>query len=408
LESYIFKTTNYGKTWKKIVNGLDDTNGFARVVRADKKKKGLLYAGTEVGLYVSFNDGANWQRFKLNLPIVPINDLVIQDNDLVAATSGRGFWILDDLGTLQQSISTKGFHVFMPKDSYRIFGGTSKAIGQGQNPKSGITMDYFIPKKIDSLELKLEILQGSKIIRTFTSKKPKGFKSWPGGPSKPQVLPAKKGYNRFTWDLGSEALPAIDKVFVFGGLNGYAMGPGTYTLRMTLNDAVSETQATVLPNPSIDATAKDYKEQQALLATIAATLKDMHTSVNTMRSAKSQLKGYAALLKDNDKATELVKEGKALSKRITSWEDNLIQSKQKTFQDVINFNNKLNAQLINLSGYINSADPKVTQGAKERLQDLLNDWTVYKKERDAIISTKMKAYNDQFKALDIPALILKD
>ncbi|MFT5862450.1 MAG: hypothetical protein ACI828_001099, partial [Flavobacteriales bacterium] len=341
-------------------------------------------------------------------PIVPINDLVIQDNDLVAATSGRGFWILDDLGTLQQSISTKGFNVFMPKDSYRIFGGTSKAIGQGQNPKSGITMDYFIPKKIDSLELKLEILQGSKIIRTFTSKKPKGFKSWPGGPSKPQVLPAKKGYNRFTWDLGSEALPAIDKVFVFGGLNGYAMGPGTYTLRMTLNDAVSETQATVLPNPSIDATAKDYKEQQALLATIAATLKDMHTSVNTMRSAKSQLKGYAALLKDNDKATELVKEGKALSKRITSWEDNLIQSKQKTFQDVINFNNKLNAQLINLSGYINSADPKVTQGAKERLQDLLNDWTVYKKERDAIISTKMKAYNDQFKALDIPALILKD
>lgn len=127
LASYIFKTTNYGKTWKKIVNGLDDANGFARVVRADKKKKGLLYAGTEVGLYVSFNDGTNWQRFKLNLPIVPINDLVIQDNDLVAATSGRGFWILDDLGTLQQSISTKDLHVFMPKDSYRIFGGTSNA-----------------------------------------------------------------------------------------------------------------------------------------------------------------------------------------------------------------------------------------------------------------------------------------
>lgn len=408
LASYIFKTTNYGKTWKKIVNGLDDANGFARVVRADKKKKGLLYAGTEVGLYVSFNDGTNWQRFKLNLPIVPINDLVIQDNDLVAATSGRGFWILDDLGTLQQSISTKDLHVFMPKDSYRIFGGTSNAIGQGQNPKSGITMDYYIPEKIDSLELKLEIVQGTKIIRTFSSKKPKGFKSWPGGPSKPQVLPAKKGYNRFTWNLGSEALPAIDKVFVFGGLNGYAVGPGTYTLRMTLNDAVSETNATVLPNPSIEATANDYKEQQAILATIAATLKDMHTSVNTMRSAKSQLKGYADLLKDTDTAKELVKEGEALTKRITSWEDNLIQSKQKTFQDVINFNNKLNAQLINLSGYIDSADPKVTQGARERLQDLLKDWDLYKKERDAITRVGMKAYNDQFKALDIPALILKD
>lgn len=408
LGSYIFKTTNYGKTWTKIVSGLNDANGFARVVRADKKRKGLLYAGTEIGLYVSFDDGSNWQRFKLNLPIVPINDLIIQDNDLVAATSGRGFWIFDDLGALQQSASKEVLHIVTPKDSYRIFGGTSKAIGQGQNPKSGITFDYYLPKKLDSLELKLEILQENKIIRTFSSKKPKGFKSWPGGPSKPQVLPAKKGYNRFTWNLRSESLPAIDKVFVFGGLNGYAVGPGTYTLRLTLKDIVSETKATVLPNPAIEATVKDYEEQQILLSTIARTLKDMHESVNSMRSAKSQLKGYSVLLKENEKAKELIKEGKALSKRITSWEDNLIQSKQKTFQDVINFNNKLNAQLINLSGYIDSADPKVTQGAKQRLQDLLTDWEVYRKERDAIINTAMKAYNTQFKALNIPALILKE
>lgn len=408
LGSYIFKTTNYGKSWKKIVNGLDDPNGFARVVRADKKKKGLLYAGTEVGLYISNNDGANWERFKLNLPIVPINDLIIQDNDLVAATSGRGFWILDDLGTLQQPAAKNKLHVFTPKDSYHIFGGTSKAIGQGLNPNSGITLDYYLPKKIDSLELTLEILHENNVIRTFSSKKPKGFKSWPGGPSKPQVLPAKKGYNRFTWNLGTEALPAIDKVFVLGGLNGHTNGPGTYTLRMTLEDAVSETKATVLPNPSIDATAQDYKEQQSMLATIAATLKEMHTSVNSLRSAKSQLNAYESLLKDNDNAQELIKDGKELSKRITNWEDNLIQSKQKTFQDVINFNNKLNAQLINLSGYLQSADPKVTQGAKVRLEDLLKDWAVYKSERDAIMTTGMKAYNATFKALDIPALIVKE
>ena len=408
LGSYIFKTTNYGKSWKKIVNDLDDPNGFARVVRADKKKKGLLYAGTEVGLYISSNDGANWERFKLNLPVVPINDLIIQDNDLVAATSGRGFWILDDLGTLQQSAANNVLYVFAPKDSYHIFGGTSKDVGQGLNPNSGITFDYYLPKKIDSLELTLEIVQENKVIRTFSSKKPKAFKSWPGGPSKPQVLPAKKGYNRFTWNLGTEALPAIDKVFVLGGLNGYTAGPGTYTLRMTLEDAVSETKATVLANPSIDATTQDYKEQQTMLATIAATLKEMHTSVNSLRSAKSQLNAYESLLKDNDNAQELIKDGKELSKRITNWEDNLIQSKQKTFQDVINFNNKLNAQLINLSGYLQSADPKVTQGAKERLEDLSKDWEVYKNERDAIMTTGMKAYNSKFKSLEIPALIIKE
>ncbi len=409
LSSHIFKTSDYGKSWKKIVNGLDDPNGFARVVRADKKKKGLLYAGTETGLYVSINDGDNWERFELNLPVTPINDLIIQDNDLVAATSGRGFWILDDLGSLQQTIDQKStISVLKPKDNYRIFGGVSKAVGQGTNPKSGVTVDYFIGKEGDSLDLKLEVLQGDELIRTYTNKKPKGFKSWPGGPSKPAILPAKKGYNRFTWDFSREALPPVDKVFVFGGLGGSSVGPGKYTLRFTLDGTVSETEAVVLPNPAINASASDYKQQQEMLSTIASTIKEMHQSVNSMRSAKSQLKQYAKLLKSNEKATDLLSQGKLLMKRISTWEENLIQPKQKTFQDVINFNNKLNAQLINLSGYIDSADPTVTAGAKERLQDLLKDWKVFKAERDAIINKEMGDYNTKFKELDIPALILKE
>ncbi|MFP2997515.1 glycosyl hydrolase [Spongiivirga sp. MCCC 1A20706] len=409
LSSHIFKTDDYGTSWKKIVAGLDDPNGFARVVRADKKKKGLLYAGTEVGLYISTNDGNSWQKLKLNFPTVPINDLIIQDNDLVAATSGRGFWILDDLGVLQQMTTNQSeFKIFKPKDAYRIFGGTSKAIGQGQNPKSGVTFDYYLPKKLDSLELKLEVLNGTELIRTYSSKKPKGFKSWPGGPSKPQTLPAKKGYNRFTWDFARDPLPPVSKVFVFGGLNGSSVGPGTYTLRLSLNDKVQETTAIVLADPSIEASASDYNDQQTMLTTIAATIKEMHESVNKMRSAKSQLKHYASLLKDNDKAKALLEDGKKLIKRIEIWEENLIQPKQKTFQDVINFNNKLNAQLINLSGYIDAANPKVTAGAKERLKDLLQDWKVYENERDDIIKNEMKSYNENFKQLNIPALILKD
>ncbi|NER17446.1 VPS10 domain-containing protein [Spongiivirga citrea] len=409
LSSHIFKTNDYGKSWKKIVSGLNDPNGFTRVVRADKKKKGLLYAGTEVGLYVSTNDGDDWQKLALNLPTVPINDLIIQDNDLVAATSGRGFWILDDLGTLQQMTTSQAeFKIFKPKNSYRIFGGNSKGIGQGQNPKSGVTFDYYLPKKLDSLELKLEVLQGNELIRTYSSKKPKDFKSWPGGPSKPEVLPAKQGYNRFTWNFSREALPAVNKVFVFGGLGGSSVGPGAYTLRLTLDDEVQETTATILADPSINASQADYDEQQKMLSTIASIIKEMHESVNTMLSAKSQLKQYAKLLKENEEAKELLDQGKSLMKRISTWEENLIQPKQKTFQDVINFNNKLNAQLINLSGYIDSAHPKVTAGAKERLQDLLKDWKGYKTERDAIINNEMNTYNTKFKALDIPALILED
>lgn len=408
LNSYIFKTSDYGQTWTKIVNGLNDPNGFARVVRADKKVKGLLYAGTETGLYISNDDGAYWQKISLGLPTVTINDLIIQDNDLVAATSGRGFWILDDLGALQQMSKDNGsIAIFKPKDSYRIFGGTSKAVGQGQNPKSGVTFDYFIKDKIDSIALKLDILQGVKVIRSYSSKKVKGFKTWPGGPSKPQVLPSKKGFNRFTWDFKREALPTINKIFVFGGLAGSNVGPGEYTLRLTLGKKSVETIATILPNPVINSSVDDFKEQQEFLVSIESVLRDMHSSVNRMRSAKSQLNHYAVLLKGNNDAKSLLDKGKALLKRINSWEENLIQEKQKTFQDVINFNNKLNSQLIRLMNYIDQADPKVTKGAKQRYEDLMKDWNVYKSERDEIINIEMKAYNELYRNLKLPALILE-
>lgn len=407
LSSYVFKTTDYGQSWTKIVNGLEDPNGFVRVVRADKKREGLLYAGTETGLYVSNDDGAHWQRLKLNLPIVAINDLAIQDNDLVAATSGRGFWILDDLGVLQMMDSNhESVQLFKPKAAYRIFGGTSKATGQGQNPKSGVTFDYYLDQSADTLDLKLEILQDSKIIRTFTNKKPEDFKSWPGGPSKPQILPSKQGYNRFTWGFDREALPAINKVFVMGGLSGSSVSPGNYTLRLTLDEETVETVITILPNPAINSTSQDFVEQQKMLVTIENTIREMHTSVNQMRSAKTQLNSYAKLLKDNENAKPLIEKGDVLTKRINSWEENLIQAEQKTFQDVINFNNKLNAQLIQLKSYIDQADPKVTNGAKERFNDVMKDWQVYKNERDAIIETEMNTYNALYKSLDIPALII--
>jgi hypothetical protein len=380
-------------------------------VRADKKQKGLLYAGTETGLYISTDDGANWQKLQLGLPIVPINDLIIHDNDLVAATAGRGFWILDDLGALQNMTTTKkSVQIFKPKDTYRLFGGSMDKFtpGLGQNPKQGVTFDYYLEKDPDSLELKLEVLEQGKVIRSYSNQKPKDFKSWPGGPSAPEILPSKKGFNRFTWDFQREALPAITQVFVFGGLNGSNVAPGDYTLKLTLEGESSETVVTILPNPNIKSTPQDFSEQQAMLATIESTVKDMHESVNKMRSAKSQLEHYAKLLKDNKDADSLLKIGKGLMKRITSWEENLIQPKQKTFQDVINFNNKLNAQLLFLKGSLDAADPKVTEGSKVRLQDLMKDWKVYQDERDAIINTEMNSYNEMYKTLNIPALILKD
>ncbi|WP_411029626.1 VPS10 domain-containing protein [Spongiimicrobium sp. 3-5] len=411
LKPYIFRTTDYGETWTKTVNGITDQHTFVRVVREDPKTKGLLYAGTETGLYISLDAGNNWQPFQLNLPVVPINDLIIQSNDLVAATAGRSFWILDDLAAIQHSTSQKGsVTLFKPKDTYRLFGESAdKPVpGLGQNPKQGVTFDYYLGKTADSLDLKLEVLQNGKVIRTITNKKEKDFKSWPGGPSKPQALPSKKGYNRFTWDFRRETLPSVNKVFVFGGYNGSRVAPGNYTLRLTLEDEISETEVKILPNPKVQASTADYQQQQAVLMQIEATVLNIHESVNQMRSAKKQLKAYAELLKDNDTAKELLDKGKQLTERINVWEENLIQSKQKTFQDVINYNNQLNAELMYLKGFIDTAEPKVTQGAKERLNDLMADWKTFENERDAIVKTEMSAFNTLYKTLQLPAIILTD
>lgn len=411
LKPYVFKTSDYGQTWTKITNGITDKHTFVRIVREDKKKKGLLYAGTETGLYISLDDGQHWQKFQLNLPVVPINDLIIQDNDLVVATAGRSFWILDDVGALQNSDDTaEKLKIVQPKPSYRIFGGHQEkpVPGLGQNPKSGVTFDYYLTKKLDSIELKLEVLENGKIIRTYSNRKQKDFKTWPGGPPKPQLLPSKKGYNRFTWDFRKEVIPAVDKVFVFGNYQGARVAPGSYTLRLSSEGETVETTAKILANPKIKASINDYAEQQSILNQIENALKAMHKAVNQMRSTKTQIKPYKKLLQDNKAAEALLNKGDSLLKRINTWEEHLIQPKQKTFQDVINFHNRLNADFMHLKDFVDVAEPKVSEGAKERLKDLLAAWQIYENEKRAIVITEMQEFNQLHKDLKLPALILKD
>ncbi|RMZ49744.1 glycosyl hydrolase [Flavobacteriaceae bacterium PRS1] len=414
LKPYIYKSSDYGTNWKLITNGINDPHTFVRVIREDPKIKGLLYAGTETGLYISNNDGENWQKFQLNLPIVPINDLIIQDNDLVVATAGRSFWILDDLSAIQQSkgkFSTKTIEIFTPKNTYRIFGNSSEKPGNsiGQNPKQGVTFDYYLNQKSDSLSLILKVFDlQENLIRTITNKKQKDFKSWPGGPSKPAVLPSKKGLNRFTWDFRRETLPSIDKVFVFGGHQGSRVAPGDYKLRLILEKDSVETIVTILPNPKIKATASDFNQQQTFLQDIETQVKDIHNAVNAMRSAKAQLKSYQLLLKENKEANTLLEKAEIIIDSIDSWEQKLIQPKQKTFQDVINFNNQLNAQFMHLKNYVDAADPRLTSGAKLRLADLKQQWQVFSSEKNTIVNEEMKAFNDLYNSLNLPALIMEN
>ncbi|MCI5081557.1 MAG: glycosyl hydrolase [Saprospiraceae bacterium] len=409
LQPIIYKTTDYGKSWQKIVEGLSG-DSFVRVVKEDKKKKDLLYAGTENGLYISFNGGKFWHEFQSNLPMCPITDLTIQDNDLVAATSGRGFWILDDLGPLQQTMGgiVNGQPLlFQPKPSIRLLasGGSKAPANQGQNPPNGMIIDYYLPYTFDSTDLKLEIYNDAgELVRIYSNQKDDQFETYPGGPKAEKPLPAHHGINRFHWDLRRETLPAVPKVFVLGDYRGSLVAPGSYTLVLKGPDFELRQQATLLADPRLNSTEQDYLEQQQILVQIENAVQDIHESVNQMREIKDQLKFLNSILARMEDQKDLIDTGKVVIQKINQWEEDLIQPKQQTFQDVINYPNQLNAELLNLKSRVDTHDPRVTNGAKSRLQELLEQWHQHRLAMQDLISIDVTNYNNLYKSREIPAL----
>jgi len=408
LKSYIYKTSDYGNSWKKITDGISSDPNFTRVVRSDKKIKDLLYAGTETGLYISKNDGETWGQVQLNLPVVPINDLYIQDNDLIAATAGRSFWILDDLAAFQQQIGIDKIKLLKPKPSYRILGGNSRRPSStiGKNPLKGVILDYYIPQIIDSLDLKLDILKDNTVIRSYTSKKNKNIKSWPGGPPNKAILKIKKGFNRFNWDLRRATLPAVENIFVYGDYQGGIVPPGNYSARISYNNVIDETQITVLADPRIIANKENYNTQERILISIEKSINSIHNSVNKMREVQDQLDQYSKSLESDKKYEVLNKLGDEISTKLDLWERKLIQPDQKTFQDVINFNNQLNAQFMHLKSYVDGSDPEVTSGAIQRHKDLNQIWNNLEKNLNEIINSDVREFNELYKSMDVPSLIV--
>lgn len=408
-----FKTTDYGKTWTKIDAGVEKDD-FIKVIREDRKVKDLLYAGAERGFYVSFNGGTNWQKLQLNLPIVPVTDITFAENDLVISTAGRAFWILDDISALQQSKGNfAGLQVFTPKPTYKYEGYTPSWMdvppGIGKNPMPGVILDYYLPEAADSLEVKLEILDASgKVIRTYSSIKDEEFKPFPGGPAPAQVIPAKKGINRFAWDFRGETLLAIPNAFVYGDYSGHRRAPGKYKARLTFKGAVAEAEIDLRQDPNLkNISAQDWAAQQALLENAAKSLTEIHQSVIDMRKVKSQIEHHNALLKDKEEAKALYQAGQDLIQKLVDWEAKLVETRQKSFQDVINFPSQLNAQYFDLRAAVDVHDPRLTAGAKQRLQDLDMEWAGYKTAMNQLIEKDIVEYNQKFKAQNLPAVIMK-
>lgn len=412
--SYTYKSSDYGVTWTKITSGVDNDD-FIKVIREDVKVRDLLYAGSERGFYISNTGGKQWHKFQLNLPVVPVTDLIIRDNDLVASTAGRAFWILDDLGAIQQSradLTSVSVKLFTPKPTYRLSGPPAYLAamgidipGLGKNPSEGVTLDYYLKDKQDTVVATLEILDGTgKVLRSFSSKKNESFKPYPGGPPAPMLLPAAAGVNRFAWDFRTEVLPDVSGVFVYGDYRGHRVAPGKYKARLKYNGETSETEFEILSDPRLKVQVSDWQEQERYISQLEDGLREMHQSVNKMRKVKTQVESHQDLLKADPAAKELNKLGKELIKEITDWEGNIIEPRSKNGQDVINWPNKLNSEFMNVRSSLDTHDPRVTQGVKERAADLQSEWNALRRKLDQI-NSKLEGYNSMYKEKNFPAVI---
>lgn len=346
-EPYLYKTKDYGKTWTKITSGIDSEH-FTRVVRADPVKRGMLYAGTETGMYYSKDDGASWHSLQMNLPIVPITDLTIKENNLIAATQGRSFWIIDDLTVLHQAepgIEDKSLHLFKPQDSYRIDGVRRKSLTQGTNRPGGVLVYYFM-KEEPKEELKIEFLDAEdRILRTFSTA---GYNG--------DTLKVKPGSNEFNWNLRVEDAEGFDGLIMWAAnLRGPKVIPGTYKVRMTLDGETQAQDFKVLADPRYPSTQADLEEQFEFLMNVNRKLTETHQTIKLIRQYRAELDS----LKKNSKAIERVQA------EMKSIEETLYQTKNRSGQDPLNFPIRLNNKLAHLNSVAGNGDFKPTDQAEE-------------------------------------------
>lgn len=410
--TYTYKTTNYGANWTRLAEKMADD--FIRVIREDQKTPGLLYIGAENGFYVSFDGGTAVHRLQLNLPVTPITDLIQRDNDLVAATAGRAFWILDDVSALQQTkgaFSDASLRIFTPKPTVRFsasasFGDDVEIPGVGKNPQNGVVLDYYLKTKADTNKLILKILDiGGKVVRTYTNIADKNFKSFPGGPSAAALLPAERGLNRFAWDFRGERMPEVADAFLYGDYSGRRMPPGQYRARLVFQSDSTETAFEVVQDPRLKATGADWANQQLILNQIESDIREVQTSINNLRRLRKQIEAYNELFKDRKNFEPLLTSGKALVEKMNKWEAQVVQTKMKNFQDVLNFPPRFNNELFDLRARADEYDPRVTQGVRDRLRDLETQWAGYKTDLQVMIDHDVASYNAMFKTQGVPAVV---
>jgi hypothetical protein len=400
LRPILYKTADYGRSWTRIVQGIAPEE-FTRAIREDPERRGLLYAATERGVWVSFDDGARWQPLKLNLPPVPVHDLVVKEGDLVVATHGRSFWILDDLSALRQmspATAAAPLHLYRPRDAYRVSWGGGFSEGRsgpsGKNPTNGAVLHYTLARANTDLTLEVLDARGA-VLRTFRSRldsvgvadsiradsarKARGPEA-PGagvgtateeapdaeelarrGP-RPARVPSKAGLNSFAWDLRHPDATRFENMILWAGsTTGPLVAPGTYTVRLTAAGQAPVTQTVrVLADPRSKATAADWAAQEALALRIRDRLSEANAAVRTVRNVRWQLGERLARVPAAERAA-LEAQRQALVAALAAPEERIYQVRNQSSQDPLNYPIRLNNKIAALMGVVGSADGRPTR-----------------------------------------------
>ncbi len=426
---YIFKTTDYGKTWVKITTGIPE-GAFVRVVREDPNKRGLLYAGTETGVYVSFNAGTSWQPLQNNLPVTPIHDLVIQkrEKDIVVATHGRSFWVLDDVSPLHQiadgSVKASENALFKPRQTTR-WGDPdfdiTLGLATGESAPNGVVVYYSLKEKIsgsssaDSLALDFLDAEGKLIVSYSNKRDKKGkqikessefYANAEANAKRSDIVTTNEGMNRFVWDMRTADAVEVPGAIVWGGsVAGFKVVPGKYQVRMSLAGKVIGTQAfDIVKDPRVEATQDDFVAQFALLQQIQAKITETHKAINQIRDAKKQVNAAVERVSpDADKPTpngqKLKDAAKPLLDSLSNVENELLQTKAKSSQDVLNFPVKLNNKFMTLKSIVSSADSRPPKQCYDMLQELTQRLEIQLNRLKPLLSDGINKFNTSAKEL---------
>lgn len=397
---HLFRSTDFGRSWTRHVEGLR-AGEPVRVVREDPARRGLLYAGTETGAWFSLDSGARWHPFS-GMPVVPVTDLEVRHGDLIAATEGRAFWILDDLSPLRQhaaEVVAAGTHLYQPRDAVLAGGPAGGPPGRvGRNPAYGAVVHYRLAAAPDSATtVRLEFLDArGTVLRTYSNRAGTGASR----------LQPRAGINTFAWDLRREAPTALQGVVLFGAPQGGGarVMPGRYQVRLTVGDARQERAFEVRLDPRLGPIpAAVLAERDSIATLLVARISEMHDAVLRVRDLKAQVQGIVTRTAGHAMADSIAGAGRGLTGKLDRFDPRLT-TKAGNGQDIINYANGLNGQFGFLLGQV-EGHPALTQPVRERLAELERAWGALRGELETFEATDVEAFNRLLQRANVPGVI---